>query len=598
MGRGLGPVPWGVVFPRTIKRLVPMGGAGDDWAAGGRFATLLADTSVREIVFDGGATYSAQTVLDICALRGSAPLRLTGNGSAIVSTIAATVPGAPTNSVFRAFNAPAAGTTLAVDTVAGSRTIHTVADVTPGTVILVGSFQRTVLSSTHGADYALYLDDPMYRVLPAGTAVVPSVVVTDLAIDDFVISGSGDRAAEIIGLRCQVSRIRVPDGATFGGPVCSFDIPSRDCIFEDMDIVAPDNTIGLFLEHNTRGRILRSKVRGGFRIDSGEYCEVRDCHSVGAGVGYLAATVAGIQVYSETALARNASIGCKIVGSTFNGGLYSGILLVAATDTTIESCECNDNTQYGCYAQGGTAKALNLTARRNANGGVRLSISAVAGMINSTTVLTNVVTANNATFGTGVDANCTASISNLQSTDDAGFGLSTNGTTQISGFVLNTTINSTAYAGLLVSAGVCVARGLDFTVVNDSRGIIADGTARLRVSDYRINGNWYPIVVPGVGSLPHVWLGPGMNFTGAALACFDQPGGSYSRGEVTLVAGTKDLLFRGATAYSRARITRKTPGGTLGHLSYVPAAGKITVNSSEAADTSVVVVEVVDNDSA
>ncbi len=63
---------------------------------------------------------------------------------------------------------------------------------------------------------------------------------------------------------------------------------------------------------------------------------------------------------------------------------------------------------------------------------------------------------------------------------------------------------------------------------------------------------------------------------------------SFAQGETTLVGGTKAVTIAGVTTSSKFIITRKTPGGTVGNLSYAPTTNTLTINSDNALDTSVV----------
>jgi hypothetical protein len=66
-------------------------------------------------------------------------------------------------------------------------------------------------------------------------------------------------------------------------------------------------------------------------------------------------------------------------------------------------------------------------------------------------------------------------------------------------------------------------------------------------------------------------------------------GSNKSIGQSQLSAGTVTVSNSRATASSILIVTRKTPSGTLGFLSYTVSAGTFTINSSNAADTSFVI---------
>ncbi len=59
--------------------------------------------------------------------------------------------------------------------------------------------------------------------------------------------------------------------------------------------------------------------------------------------------------------------------------------------------------------------------------------------------------------------------------------------------------------------------------------------------------------------------------------------------DYTLVAGTAPIVDAAVLSTSKVILTRHTPGGTPGHLSYVVTAGVgVAINSSSNTDTSVV----------
>lgn len=65
-------------------------------------------------------------------------------------------------------------------------------------------------------------------------------------------------------------------------------------------------------------------------------------------------------------------------------------------------------------------------------------------------------------------------------------------------------------------------------------------------------------------------------------------GANLGMGSAVLVAGTVAVANSLCTANSRIWLTRRVTGGTLGHLSYTPAAGTFTINSSSALETSTI----------
>jgi hypothetical protein len=93
----------------------------------------------------------------------------------------------------------------------------------------------------------------------------------------------------------------------------------------------------------------------------------------------------------------------------------------------------------------------------------------------------------------------------------------------------------------------------------------------------------------------HTSLPPAIEFTtsnggnglirGPRLA-IPTTGADRPLGRATLVAGTVAVANQLVTASSRVLLTRHTPGGVVGDLSYATVAGTLTINSASGGDTS------------
>ena len=561
--RGFAPA-----FPKTIKKLVPMGGSADDWAAGGRLQTLMADTAVREIVFNGAATYLAKTVFDLVALRGAAPLFFNGNGASIVSSIPATIPSAPTNSIFYICGAASgAATTLSAPTVVGSRTISTVATFAAGDVIVIDSYcLRTVVSVAGAGPYTLTLDEPMYRVIAGGQAVQKWIAPTDIRLDDFTISGTGDRAIEIGGgMRPIVSRIKCVDN-TLDAAIIGFDIPTRYGLVQDCELATPAaNPVAVSFERTSHCTVERTNVRGGGIVFTmGEFATANNCAAV-------ASSSAGFLVSNESATLAHCGIGHQFIGCRALKSTNNGFQADAARDTVFAQCEADDNAG-GFAIKGGSATIANCVARRN-NVNYDASSSVVAGLTVANVGVLNCVSSDVAYYGVSVAANQIMRVSGLDcNLDGLGGGVQSRailsaGDLDATGVRINHTLSAVEHAAIEISGGSARLRGVDITVGANSTSIRVTGAAtKLRFDTTKTAGK-YGVEVPTAGSTPAVWIGLGNDFSSSTTALLDSTtaAATFNRGTFTLDGASpavKAVPVRGILATSRVKTWLITKGGT------------------------------------
>lgn len=128
----------------------------------------------------------------------------------------------------------------------------------------------------------------------------------------------------------------------------------------------------------------------------------------------------------------------------------------------------------------------------------------------------------------------------------------------------------------LAPNGASGAPSYSFSLASDT-GMWRDGAGNLVLS---CKGNDV-LTVSAAGANADVIFGAGAQIR-------ISPGTDQPAGEAILVAGTKVVNNTRITAACVVLLSRKTIGGTVGNLSYTVAAGVLTINSSNAADTSTI----------
>lgn len=296
--------------------------------------------------------------------------------------------------------------------------------------------------------------------------------------------------------------------------------------------------------------------------------------------------VGGISVHSSAGIIVRSNRIHAAGGSRVDGLGGTGIVCTAGfDDAQIAGNIITSAVKYGIWLRSGTNYNLQITGN----------------------TVTNLLGSGNH----AIYANCTAansSISGNKVSNVAGGGLIIDNATEcgISGNEIDSLAGS---QGLLVTAGSnsrIIGNGLS-GCSND--GLQVQGTAHL-VQGNRVracgargiyesgtNNRVLDNDCAGNNTLAAGWLNlqvAGSNTEARGNVRASQA--ATRRGSVALVAGASGTISNAEVlaASTSLRVTRKTSGGTLGHLSYaIPADGQFTITSSSATDTSVIEWEIV-----
>jgi len=127
-------------------------------------------------------------------------------------------------------------------------------------------------------------------------------------------------------------------------------------------------------------------------------------------------------------------------------------------------------------------------------------------------------------------------------------------------------------------------------------------TARLGSNVPGSSASFAPLVTDASGNITEadgVTIGEYAGLVSATQISFQSlscPSSYGTLGNATLVAGTVDVSYAAASASTKVLLTRATPGGTVGDLSYAVTVGTgITINSDSASDTSDVTFFILEN---
>lgn len=583
-------------------------GMDHDPATSPTYWTLLADDWIRlnAVLTACAGKYEVicSANLWICASQQYIPSYTTlrgETGNLVLSVLPTLGPSLPENSVFMAFaeNPPIAMASLTAPTIVGSRIIHTNTQLVDNAAIFLSghgapsttTWQRAKVSDSYGADWATTMDEPMYRVLNVGATVYSVIVPKNIILDNFTITGSGNRAVEIgSGLNCKALRIKVLPSNTFDAPILAYDIPSRFCVFEDFDVWS-NTSCAISVERGQHCEIKNGIIHGGsVSFDSTEFCIINNVKSIVPGGGSPS-----FHIDTSSTTIDYACVGNKIINSIGFGGSSWGAYIYHSYESIIENCQFNDN-QGGVKIQGGSAYCVNVICNRNP-----VSFQSDASAIIGAAFVRCVNCKSNTAWylGFGNAANDYMQLINCESLNDvlqyvgAFQACMFHGNADVDVMKITYPHSVATWAGILTDTGR--VRCSRVTVILPggtlSRSFMAQGTGKLYLDQCACSGNYGVACDSGT---PEVWLGRGNDFRNCTNKQLDTPGASFNQGEVTLIAGVGDFSFRGATANSVVHATRKTTGGTAGHLSAIGDAAKATISSSSVADTSTIFVEIID----
>ena len=512
--------------------------------------------------------------------------------------------GVPTNCIHYARMEPWASlnvptTTVKTTTTRGTRVVNVVSNVglTVGGLCFIGTWNslryaiRTIKSlvadGTGGYNLTIADNDPaIYWIIASGE----SVTAVTSRPSNIIIEGNGvlirgasvgfDRAVELWGgYRCKVTGLRI-DGTNGADVACSMDGGSTECEYQGIWIDGGGGSLGgYWCEMGERNRFLdchsHNTASNGLVMHASVHCEAHGC-SASKAVYYGALITAWLPG------PHYQSIGCKIVGGSFRENAIGVYEDTRTADFELVGVDASYNSQYGVYLASGTAsepttiKATSLHLEANTLGGVYQGAYSIA-------QLRQIRAPNSYGYAVGFGGDhATMFLDGLEMTFQASAGFKQgilNSASTSPCWIANVKI---AMAGATdLSSGIYWATG-----VAHLDHVLIDGSGSGGGGYYGIN-----VLVPGA-----IWVGDDLDpsncaapWNGGSMA------GRASRGTLTLGGGTGvgSLSFAPTTARSSCRLTRVTLGAAPGELSYTLSAGVgVTVQSSNAADTGIVLVEI------
>ena len=527
-----------------------MGGTTDDWAAGGRLATLLADTAVREIVFDGAATYLCKSKLSL----PNRALELSGNGSRIVQSLVYSGVD-PFNAAFACAPVTTVTTTLAANVTVGGRTISTVASIAAGTIVCVmrsglrALYYKTVGAPVGAGPYTITLDRNIVEAFLLGDNVVScSSQPQFLRIHDFKMSGTGDRYIELAGAEHSIVKdihFDATDGILGAGGVCaSYDIGGFDNVFDHLVADAGGNcNTGAWLESN-EASVIRNCNLGGF---TGRGAGMADCWS------------------------------SAIKGGTYYGSQYGCFMnsdggAVGCYDCVVESVTCSDNTNTGIGITGPShrCRIININAHRNVNAGIYISGAGNGNQIQGASCHGNA-------YGIWFAAGTNSQISDIDcqdnTTNDILLQTGVNGR--------NITCKGAAPKNIYASGAIRVnlsGLNIENTAAAGSgyRGIFGDAAAVVNIEDSYITSAGQGVCITGAGTTARIHhsrvdsatyqtvvyntsilrIGAGVRITGAGSMYYQSATAERNVGSLTLNGATPvAIAFADITAVDQVTLT-------------------------------------------
>ncbi len=249
-------------------------------------------------------------------------------------------------------------------------------------------------------------------------------------------------------------------------------------------------------------------------------------------------------------------------------------------NTTFENCESHDALEDGFVSRGKYDRFNNCIARRSGRHGIVIREISRYAVVNGATIQ-----------GAGQHGIVIGISGNVQATEAV---------------VISPVVTETTGHGIWIGS---TGNKIVAPVVNKP-----DEGASFKVCIRVVAGENNKIVVPvcsdatgGSGFGIYMDLTPAYPATQVVLPTFYNIGGAEmtheryavpqvvegtvssvpdgASGVATLVGGTVTIAHAGVTSSTRVQLTRKTPGGTLGHLSYTVGAGTMTFKSESAPGT-------------
>lgn len=559
--------------------LGPLGGGADDWP---RLMAAAAEMAyVGPIVLLPGTYY--------CLSKRAVPngMVLIGNpGVHIITDLTQNAPGGAEDACpFYNAGGTGAGTaaTLTADADAGD-TVVTVDSTTSITVddrinFRYSSIRRTARRVISKTSTTITLDRPLPAPFPSGSTVAVVTTTRDIKIhgNGMQVSGTGDRIVEFISAwDCLVEDVRGSgDWAFFA---FGYDVGSRD-------------------SHFLRCTLDGEGVTGaGYALEYADNCSIVDCTSrncTGQGIiltGANNCTVIGGDHSCHVSDGLTFTVnhdsdtwGCrgnKVIGGAYNKNVYGIRLLNGSADNDIIGAETSSN-QIGIFMSTGTTGAP--SQRTSVLGGrARENTSAAIFTDNAGKghkVVGHHAEDNGASTGNVYVASATGAeldISDCVITD-SGVTPALRGLILASGSgaaVRVKSVHATSTRSSGYSVFCEVAGGARLTV--DGQTHFARSGADLSIGIYvsngkaRVNGYRQPGGSDGIyatGASSSIRVGDGVDVNSCTTPFTATASGTLNRGTFTAngVTGV-DVAFKDTNSSDRMFITRKTSGGTPGHV--------------------------------
>jgi hypothetical protein len=608
-----GPTNWNQIFvstginmgawvPQTIYAFGPARtDGGDDATRWNAFLALIPDNSKVVWIRD---TYHFKTPGNL-----RSRIVIDGNNSIIVSTITPGGLGSITQCPFFT-SEPATltgATTLHLANTVGTAVVNSVADVPIGTTIRLASvgvahqrmYFRVIDNAAGGGGFNLTLDRAVKRQFAPADLVQPCRTWDDIHIENFTLTGTGDRLIEIVaGLRCYTRNIKLlPSSGMVSDIAMSFDLGCYDCWGIDpfaRGDGAPSSCHGIALEGAESSGYVRADVARfpnyaqitllGTIDCVLDHCKGHDSGSVTANglaltsdlaaLPCLNTTIVGGGYYSNAASNINIAnaIGTRFFGSDASycssaGG--AGVLLSPLGGGVVDKTEFFGLTANGC-TNDGIIVASGVT-RTNFKGG---------SAENNTNVGLSIASANVSLEGFGFKNNvvgdittsgaCVVTFVDLEigSATASWVGITTSSTTRVKGKNLTIHHNAASQYGV-INYGVFEVDGVDADGTNIATATVYYGqnnSSLRRKGEFKTTG--------------------GTPITGGGSA-------KYNIGQIALTgAAAVTYSFPDITALDPIQVRTTALGGTPSDYQAVPSAGVGVILTAVALNTSTVEVTI------
>ncbi len=231
----------------------------------------LASLGTGQTAYLPAGTYKAATPIPM----PNSSFAIKGAPGAVIKGAMTTAGDSFSHSCFISTPVTAVLTTLSANAVMGATTISVAASIPVGTrIFLQGSNigQQFLTTAVSGAGpYTVPLDVPVaWPYWLSGATVYSLTTIHDVVIDGLTFTGTGDRAIEVSAgdnVLVRNCKVTTSGGSFLGGYAMSFDIGSRFCRYENLDVDSGGVALGPAFESNygsSFGRVSsRNSVQSG-----------------------------------------------------------------------------------------------------------------------------------------------------------------------------------------------------------------------------------------------------------------------------------------------------------------------------------------------